>query len=361
MVALLLAATGGSAAASDRAVDDAYRAGLEMRRHGDDRGALREFQRAYATTPNPRTLAQIGLAEQALGIWVDAEGHLTEALKAGDDSWIAKNKPLLQQQLQTVAGHLGTLVVESTTPGVTLEINGVAAGALTAQRQIRVVAGTVVLSARAPGFFAVQRFAMVAPGQLAHEQIDLVPTSMATSGEATKPGTAGPGTHAPAGEATPAAVTEDRPKETPGATPPDAADKGDWRRPAAWVALGLAAASLGTGVTFHVLHETRIASYNRTDSTGANVCNRDASGNFVGPSDCAAAFNGAATARTLMIVGYTGAALFGAATAYLFWTAPHSGGAATQTAAARPRATSRSRLVCGMGPGAAGLACTGSF
>jgi hypothetical protein len=128
------------------------------------------------------------------------------------------------------------------------------------------------------------------------------------------------------------------------------------------VALGLAAAALGTGVTFHVLHETRTASYNRTDSTGAHVCNRDENGGFVGPNDCAGAFNGAATARTLMIVGYSGAALFGAATALLFWSAPNNpGSAATQKLALRPARSPLSRLVCGMGPGVAGLACSGSF
>jgi len=360
-VAALMLAASGAAAAADHAVDDAYRAGIELRRQGDDRGALREFRRAYASTPNPRTLAQIGLAEQALGIWVDAEAHITEALKAAGDAWIVKNRPLLQQQLQTVASHLGTLVVESATPGLTLEINGVAAASPTLQRPLRVVAGTVVLSARAPGFFPAQRFATVAPGQLAHEQIDLVATSMTTPGEGPSHGTAGPGTLVPPGGTTPATATEERPKETPAATPPDSGDDGNWRRPAAWVALGLAAASLGTGVTFHVLKETRLASYNRTDSAGKNVCNRDASGGFVGPSDCADAFNGAASARTLMIVGYTGAALFGAATAFLFWTTPHKGGTATQMAGLGASPTHRARLVCGMGPGVAGLACSGSF
>src|SRR3954465_6608246 len=118
VVALVLALPSAAVAAPDHAVDNAYHTGIELRRSGDNRGALREFRRAYAATPNPRTLAQIGLAEQALGIWVEAETHIGEALKAVGDSWIVTNRTPLQQALLTVTSHLGTLEVECDTADV---------------------------------------------------------------------------------------------------------------------------------------------------------------------------------------------------------------------------------------------------
>jgi hypothetical protein len=362
VVALVLAVPSAAAAAPDHGVDEAYHAGIELRRHGDNRGALREFRRAYAATPNPRTLAQIGLAEQALGIWVDAETHIGEALKAVGDSWIVTNRAPLREALQTVASHLGTLEVECDTAGVALEINGVATGTLPLPHPVRVVAGSVVLSARAPGFFPVQRIATVAPGQLAHEQIEMVRMSATTPPPPIARATVVPPAQlASSGGEAPGSAVGKPPTETPAATPPPAADGGGhWRRPAAWVALGLATASLGTGVTFHVLHQTRTSSYNRTDASGAHVCNQDASAHFIGPSDCADAFNGAARARTLMIVGYSGALLFGAATAFLFLTAPDADASAAGSVALAPEAR-RPRLICGSGPGVLGLACAGSF
>jgi Flp pilus assembly protein TadD len=41
--------------------------GIALRRQRRDAEALEEFRRSYALRPTPRTLAQIGFAEQALG------------------------------------------------------------------------------------------------------------------------------------------------------------------------------------------------------------------------------------------------------------------------------------------------------
>ncbi len=56
---------------------DLVERGIELRiQHRDDE-ALALFRRAYEATPKPRTRAQIGLAEQALGSWVSAEVDLS--------------------------------------------------------------------------------------------------------------------------------------------------------------------------------------------------------------------------------------------------------------------------------------------
>ena len=52
------------------------RHGIELRKVHDDEGAAREFQKAYDQVHTPRAAGQLGLAEQALGRWEDAERHV---------------------------------------------------------------------------------------------------------------------------------------------------------------------------------------------------------------------------------------------------------------------------------------------
>src|SRR3954447_18157801 len=70
--------------------------GLDLRRKGDHRGALRLFREAHSMTPSPMTLEQIGLAEQSLERWVDSSEHLSTAIADGNFPWIKKNRALLQ-------------------------------------------------------------------------------------------------------------------------------------------------------------------------------------------------------------------------------------------------------------------------
>src|SRR5580704_13340383 len=70
--------------------------GIELRRLHRDADALDAFRRAYALDPAPRTLAQIALAEQALGHFVDAESDLQRAIGAGDDPWIRRSARTLE-------------------------------------------------------------------------------------------------------------------------------------------------------------------------------------------------------------------------------------------------------------------------
>jgi hypothetical protein len=90
LLSLVVTAT---AAAED--VDALIKHGNDLRRKGRDRDALAEFQRAAQINETPRVTAQMALAEQALGLWVEAEGHLTKALGHERDPWIAKNRAVL--------------------------------------------------------------------------------------------------------------------------------------------------------------------------------------------------------------------------------------------------------------------------
>jgi tetratricopeptide (TPR) repeat protein len=149
--------------------------GVELRKQGKDREALSEFERALAVTETPRVLAQIGLAEQALGLWVSAEKHLVRALKQPDDAWVKRNSAVLTEALSFVSSHLGTIEVWGSPAGAKVVVNGEPAGQLPSPDPVRAVAGTGTLVARAEGYEEFSRSLRVIPGHLVRENVQLVP------------------------------------------------------------------------------------------------------------------------------------------------------------------------------------------
>lgn len=136
--------------------------GVALRKDHKDLEALRLFRLAYEKSPSPRIRAQIGLAEQAVGKWVEAEADLSAALADVTDPWIEKNGVVLRAALVSIREHLGWL--ELTGPaGASVAVNGVLVGKLPLGQPVRVVAGTVALEVTAEGY-APQRLTIdVAP------------------------------------------------------------------------------------------------------------------------------------------------------------------------------------------------------
>ena len=88
--------------------------GIQLRRQHRDAEALEQFKRADQLNPAPRIRAQIGLAEQALGQWLEAERDLNLALSANQDPWIAEREQGLRKALAAIQQHLGSLTVIAT-------------------------------------------------------------------------------------------------------------------------------------------------------------------------------------------------------------------------------------------------------
>ena len=61
------------------------RQGVELRRKGNNRGAVVKFRSAYELSKSARATAQLGLCEQALDIWLEAKQHLSEGLYLESD------------------------------------------------------------------------------------------------------------------------------------------------------------------------------------------------------------------------------------------------------------------------------------
>jgi len=137
--------------------------------------ALSLFRQAHSLDASARALVQIALAEQALERWVDAEAHLTEALRETDDPWIRPRRPIFERALRAAQAHLGYLVVDGTPLGAKVLIDGEVVGVFPFRRPLRQVEGSRQLEVRAPGFSAVERRITIAPGELRSESVHLLP------------------------------------------------------------------------------------------------------------------------------------------------------------------------------------------
>jgi hypothetical protein len=171
LVVLVTAAVNGSTARADASADaeSAMQRGIGLRRLGKNREALEAFEQAYGLSPTLRGEAQIALAHQALGDWVDAEEGLQRALATEDDPWIARYRNFLEEALTTVRAHLGWLDVTADVARGELVIDGTSRHDLPSPEPVRVAAGAVDFEVRAPDRVQVHRTVDVAPG--AHVQV----------------------------------------------------------------------------------------------------------------------------------------------------------------------------------------------
>jgi hypothetical protein len=308
--------------------------GLELREKGDDEAALGEFRRAEALSHSGRALAQVALAEQALGHWADAEAHLGEALRHDREPWVARNLHLLQPALADIRSHLGSLELSGGPAGADVLVNGAHAGTLPVAA-IRVPAGSVALEVRAPGHLPMSRTVIVPAGGLAREPVVLVPV---------------PASEQPSPPASPVHLDGSPPGPAGGAAVPPAAGGWSGRR---MLGAGLVAggvASLAVGIVFHVMRNGHASDFN-----GAGCI--DDNGQISGPaaSNCSSRYDDVQHAQDFAIAGYAGAALLGGVGTYLWLTDRGTGDASTRDSSARSGA-----LACGLGGGFS-LACGGRF
>jgi len=152
VVALLGISAKIASAASSGAADKLIREGLELRRLGNDDAALGKFQNAFALEPTPKHTAQLGLCEQALGRWAEAERHLSDAIGKRSDPWVSKYLSILRESLEAAKANVGRLEFVGGPAGASLTVNGVVVGTLPLAEPVKVSAGQVYLEATAAGF-----------------------------------------------------------------------------------------------------------------------------------------------------------------------------------------------------------------
>lgn len=302
-VAAALTAGGASAQASP---DDAlYAQGAALRAQHRDGEALALYESLHARTQAPRALAQVALAEGAVGRWVDAEAHLVAALAAAGDPWVARNRAALEASLATMRAHVGSLVVACEAPGAAVWVDGRRVGDVGAP--LRVLAGTVNFEVRAEGMAPVARVATVPAGGVAREEVRLATAARSAA-------------NVDAGAPEPARLAVAPPR---GERPP--APSG-LRRTLGWAGVGTGAALLVGGAVLWAVGRAAAGDYNDDPACpGVGAPSQ--------PGECASRMS---TAQTLEPIAWTGMALglgLGAAGAVLLATGGGRAAAALRTCA----------------------------
>ncbi len=172
----LVLLTGGDAAASDASDAEALiTRGLALRHAGQDRQALPLFQEAAEKKKTPRAIAQVGLCEFAIGLWVEGEAHLQQALASGTDPWIRKNERQLKLTLDQFQEKLGALDIWGEPAGAKVAVDGRVVGTLPLEHPLRLPTGRHSLVIEAAGFLTDSRFVDVPTRAVAREHAALAP------------------------------------------------------------------------------------------------------------------------------------------------------------------------------------------
>jgi PEGA domain len=253
----------GRAHAANAKAEALVNQAVELRRSGDDQGALALLQQAYAMGRAPRTAGQLGLCEQALGRWSDAENYITEALKAESDAWVKKNRRVLEDALVVVKSHIARIEIDGEPEGAELWVNGVLAGKLPLTAPVRVSAGEIEVELRAPGFVRESKTLRLEAGQyqrivLRASKQTVAPPPVPVVGPAPPP-------------ATPSTTTvvvklEERERAQQAPVPATTSSSGPstGRAAAKWVTWVLGAAALGVGTYGVTQNSSLVAAFNKT-------------------------------------------------------------------------------------------------
>lgn len=322
---LVMLVARGASAQSDADVEALVRRAVTLRQQAQDEAALVVLQRALALSREPRVLAQVGLAEQALGRWLDADLHLEEAQRAAGDPWIARNQASLAEARQQVGAHLGRVMVFGAVAGAEVFANEQRLGALPMSVAAPVASGTNLIEVRAPGYVTMTRRVQVEPGSETRETFAMVREPAPVVAAAAVPVA---GTMVPAAAWTPTAS----PSRGSGA-----------RRALAWTSLVVGAAGLGVGAFAATRLVGAVSDY---DTRRDPVCpGTDAA---VQPGVCAGYLAEMETMRPLAIAGFVAGGALAITSLVLFATAP-SGDERARAGAFR----------CGLGT--SGVSCSGVF
>lgn len=309
-------------------VEQLLRHGIELRQQGSNEAALAEFRRANQLAHTPRTLAQVALAEQALGRWVEAETHLREALRGANDPWIVRNRAALDGAMGVIAQHVGMLMVRSDVEGAALWIGGRRAGALPLVTPLRVDAGEVEVSVRWGERQASQRVHVNA-GEVSNVVLRVAGGAAGRS-SSTNVGVAGAGAPGP---------TEASPPSRPGST----------NRALGWVALVGGVIGLGVGVGGVLYRDDGARAYNGNTVLGSGRCPGSGIAEVQQPFDCQTWLDQEHAGNIMQWAGLAGGGVLSLVGIILLATAPSGA----------PR--SSALLQCGAGPGDVGVACGGRF
>lgn len=285
-------------AAADASWEARVEQGIALRLAGHEEEALAIFRDAEKERTSPRFLAQMAFTEQSLGLWIDAEVHLEQALASSDDAWIAKNRAALLGARDTIRERLGTLELRGDLRGE-LRVDGRLIGVLPLSAPLRLEVGRHRVEVSLPGAYPFQRDVDVRPNQTSRETVFL--------------------SELPAGDASLDLTPTDAPVR--GVNGAGSAPKGSASGRAAGVALvSVGAAAAAAGLVTLLVSNARATDYND---------NAACLGRSTDPPVCAASASSVRTLRTISVASFVGAGLVGLAGGYWLWRSSSSGAASS--------------------------------
>lgn len=172
ILALLACATPARAQRPESA-DALIERALVLRDSGDDAAALALIVQAHALSPTPRSAAQLGLVEQALGSFVLAEQHLLQALGAASDPWIRRRRAPLEASLASVRQRLGSIDLVTSVPGARVSLGDEVLGTTPFAAPVRAAIGTVPVEVSLAGYRTQIVSIVVVAGELSRQTVTL--------------------------------------------------------------------------------------------------------------------------------------------------------------------------------------------
>ena len=348
LLALALAPAEARAAGESLEAESLIRQGVEMRGRGKDERALPLFEKAYKTSRTPRTAGQLGLVELALGYFVEAERYLGEAVASPDHPWVAKNLPMLKDQLASAKEKIGELSVSGTPDGAEVWVNGKPVGSLPLLAPVRLDKGRAEVQLRAPGYLPASDTVTIAGGTREERSYALArdPTApgFVPDKPAPRPRASAP-LHAAApalGQVPAAPGTEDdlavpAPSDT-GATP-------HRLRPWAWVAAAGALGGLAFGGYEAFAANRKLDEFNGHTGLVDGILARDC-GTTALTADCRSLKQSYDRSLLLSVVGFAAGGALAVSSVVLFWVSKPEGPRATALRCV-PNAASHPGISCG--------------
>lgn len=169
-----LAAWLAPAAALGQSAESLVEQGIAAREEREDVRALELFRQAYELEPEAATLAQIALAEQALGRYVSAEEHLAEALEDDGDRFIRRNRRLLETALEEIRAEIGTVTIAGGPDGAAVYVDGRGVGSLPLDGPVRANAGEQEIATLLEGYEPFRRRVTVEGGGDVEVRVEMV-------------------------------------------------------------------------------------------------------------------------------------------------------------------------------------------
>ena len=286
--------------------------GKRLRSAGDDQAAYDYYLRAYGLARTARAAGQLALCEFELNRWVDSEVHLQEALRAGNDPWVRKNRNVLMEMMAKLKARLGRVEVTGRPEGAEVEVAGRSVGRLPLPGPVRVPAAPeVFVRVAANGYRTLRRTVEVQAEELARVVVDLEP------GQSDIPS-------APLPSAGPPSMDSSRIGRPNGSIAEYGYDRpppASWQRRVGWIGMATAGALAAGGAVGLLVRYQKTGDFNDYINRTTNQrCNAALPQKGGGP--CPGYLQDADQARTLALASFAGAGLVGVISAILLATSP---------------------------------------